>query len=229
MKPLLLLVAIATVARISFAQQNACEGYFPFQEGKKVEMTTYDKKDKPLNVVKNELINKTPAEGGFTLVYKSEMFDAKGKLLSSGEFNGRCADGTFYCDIRNISYDAMPKGPEFEVNFIGEQIAYPSRLEADTPLSDASVKISSALKGGMPIMNMSVAYTNRKVEGLETVETPAGKFECVKVSYNLAIKIMGTRQMKGVEYLAKGIGIVKSELYDEKGKKESTTLLTKLN
>jgi hypothetical protein len=39
---------------------------------------------------------------------------------------------------------------------------------------------------------------------------------------------MGTRQMKGVEYLAKGVGMVKSEMYDDKGRKESTTLLTKV-
>jgi hypothetical protein len=224
----LCLLFVATCTLFAASAQDNCDGYFPFKEGSKIELTTYDKKDKLTSVVRNEIVKKTPAGSGFALVFKSETFDAKGKPMTSGEFNGRCENGTFYSDIRNISLDAMPKGADIEVSFVGEQLAYPNQLTPGQSLSDASVKISSGIKGGMTIMNMTITYTNRKVEGIETVETPAGKFECVKVSYNLSVKIMGTRQMKGVEYLAKGVGMVKSEMYDDKGRKESTTLLTKV-
>ncbi|WP_250631652.1 DUF3108 domain-containing protein [Rhodoflexus caldus] len=227
MKRLSLFLLAASTCLAAFAQDN-CDGYFQFKEGSKVELTTYDKKDKPTSIVRNTIIKKTPANGGFLLVFKSETFDAKGKPLTSGEFNGRCENGSFYSDIRNFSSDAMPKGPEFEMTFVGDQLAYPNQPTAGQALSDAGVKITSGIKGGMTIMNMTIAYTNRKVEGMETVETPAGKFDCVKVSYDLAVKVMGTRQMKGVEYLAKGVGVVKSELYDDKGRKESSTLLTKM-
>jgi len=228
MKRLCLLLTAAFMVFTVSAQDN-CDGYFQFKEGSKVEMTIYDKNDKPASMVRNQVVKKSSLGGGFSLVFKSETFDAKGKrLMTSGEYNGRCENGSFDCDIRNISSDVMPKGSDFEVSFVGDQIIYPNQLVAGQTLSDASVKVSSSIKGGMTIMTVNIAYTNRKVQGFETVQTPAGKFEGVKISYDLSIKIMGTRRMKGVEYLAKGVGMVKSEMYDEKGRKESTTLLTKM-
>jgi hypothetical protein len=41
------------------------------------------------------------------------------------------------------------------------------------------------------------------VEGMETVETPVGKFYCLKISYDIDMKFMGDRSCKTVEYLAK--------------------------
>jgi hypothetical protein len=220
-----LIITICTFF-VATAQDN-CEGYYPLKEGSKWELITYDKNDKPTSMVRNQILKKTRVGNGIAMVFKSETFDTKGKFISSGEFNGRCENGVFYSDIRNISYDGIPKGPDIEVNFVGDQLTYPNQLTPGQSLSDASVKISAGIKGGMTIMNMTITYTNRKVEGAETVVTPAGKFECMKVSYDLTVNMMGTRKMKGIEYLAKGVGMVKSEMYDEKGRKENSTLLTK--
>jgi len=42
------------------------------------------------------------------------------------------------------------------------------------------------------------------------------------------MKFMGNRTIKGVEYLAKGIGVVKTEQFDDKDKKVSSLLVTKI-
>lgn len=52
---------------------------------------------------------------------------------------------------------------------------------------------------------------NIKIEGTESVTTPAGTYDCVKVSYVLKMN-MGENSMKinTVDWYAKGIGVVRS-------------------
>jgi len=65
---------------------------------------------------------------------------------------------------------------------------------------------------------MTVNVSNRKVEAVESLTTPAGTFECYKISYDVATKMMINVKTKGVEWFSKGVGMVKSETYDSAGK-----------
>ena len=80
----------------------------------------------------------------------------------------------------------------------------------------------------MTIMNMSVSITNRKVEAVENITTPAGTFECYKITYDVATKMMINVKMKATEWYAKNVGMVKSESYTSDGKLAGSTLLTGL-
>lgn len=65
-----------------------------------------------------------------------------------------------------------------------------------------------------------------KYEGIEKVHTPAGDFDCVKVSYQLKGKIMLFSESEYcIDWYAKGIGLVKSQETDKRGRVKSTTLL----
>ncbi|MBU3837874.1 MAG: hypothetical protein H9777_06100 [Candidatus Phocaeicola faecigallinarum] len=65
--------------------------------------------------------------------------------------------------------------------------------------------------------------------GNETVSTTAGKFDCIKISYLKRTKIvLKTTTLRITEWYAKGVGLVKSEAYDTKGKSYGKTLLTKI-
>jgi hypothetical protein len=91
------------------------------------------------------------------------------------------------------------------------------------------MEIKSGLESGFVVLTINMNVTNRKVESFETVETPAGKFECVKITYDSESK---TKLFKttstNIEYLAKGVGVVKTETFDKKGRKSSSMMLTKL-
>ncbi len=77
-------------------------------------------------------------------------------------------------------------------------------------------------------MNMNVIIENRKVEAKETITTPAGTFECYKISSEISSKVAFVNQkFKSVDWFAKGVGMVRTETYDKKGKLESYALLTK--
>lgn len=65
--------------------------------------------------------------------------------------------------------------------------------------------------------------------GTEEVKTTAGTFQCLKVSYLKRTKVVvKTTTLRVTEWYAKGIGLVKSEAYDTKGKLDSRILLVKI-
>ena len=65
--------------------------------------------------------------------------------------------------------------------------------------------------------------------GNEEVKTTAGSFQCLKVSYLKRTKVvLKTNTLRVTEWYAKGIGLVKSEAYDTKGKLDSRILLVKI-
>ncbi len=103
----------------------------------------------------------------------------------------------------------------------------PSGMKAGDVLKDGDLKMSFS-SGGMTVMNMEVSITNRKVEAIENLTTPAGTFECYKISYDISTKMMITVKMKGVEWYAQKVGMIKSESYSKDGKLQGSTVLNSL-
>jgi hypothetical protein len=80
---------------------------------------------------------------------------------------------------------------------------------------------------GMTLMTISIDITEHQVEAEEKVTTPAGTFNCFRVSYLSNSKVaLGKATTKTVQWYARDIGVVKSESYDKKGALESRMLLT---
>jgi hypothetical protein len=71
---------------------------------------------------------------------------------------------------------------------------------------------------GMTMMNMVTKISNRKVDAMEEITTPAGKFNCAKISYDVETKMMMLIHMKGIQWISQKVGVVRSESYDQKGK-----------
>ena len=95
--------------------------------------------------------------------------------------------------------------------------------------NSTTYSIKSGMENGMTLMTLNVNIVDRQVAGIETVTTPAGSFECTKITYTMNMRFMGNRSVNCVEYLAKGVGVVKSEQTDDKGRKQSSMLLTKMD
>ena len=226
MTRILLFLALLT-GHIAVRAQD-CGGYFAFRKGLKFELTSYDKKDKPAALLKYQVIDYKPVNGGTSLAFSSETYDPKGKLLAKGESFGKCIDGNYYTDVRNISSDMIPKAANLRMDITGDQLTYPAKLSVGDQLKDANITVKSSLESGMTLMTLTANITDRQVAGMETVDTPAGRFDCVKITYTMNVRLMGNRTLKGTEYLAKGIGVVKSEQVNEKGQKQSSMMLTKL-
>ncbi|MGD1841253.1 MAG: hypothetical protein ACFB0B_10205 [Thermonemataceae bacterium] len=224
---LLLLVGLCTITLIQ--AQNDCEGYFAYKQGTDFEITSYGGNGKVENVLQYKVIKNKPISGGMEITFHNKTYDKKNKLLFEGDFIGKCINGSYFADVESIISSAVPQAQAqgMEMSIEGNEMSYPNNLSTGQKLEDTNIQVKAGMNG-MTLMNMSITYTDRKVEGFEEVETPAGKFTCAKITYKSSIRGLGSQNLSGVEYAAKDIGIVKSEQYNAKGKKISSTLLTKL-
>jgi hypothetical protein len=140
----------------------------------------------------------------------------------------RCEDGTFYVDMQNfIDPKSMQAFKDMEVSVNSNDMMYPAGLAPGDSLPDASVTVSAAT-GGVSLLNLLINISNRQVIGTESVTVPAGTFECFKITYNVETKMMFKIYSVVTEYVNMGVGNVKTETYDKKGKLLGSTLLTEL-
>ncbi|GAB4244072.1 MAG: hypothetical protein Tsb0034_22190 [Ekhidna sp.] len=83
-------------------------------------------------------------------------------------------------------------------------------------------------------ITMDMMITDRKVEKVETLETPAGSYETYKITQKttMTMNMMGikkTTESTSASWLARGVGMVKNESYDKKGSLIGYTLMTSFN
>ncbi|MBN1337859.1 MAG: hypothetical protein JXA03_00970 [Bacteroidales bacterium] len=223
------LLAFMLVFLVSFRNITAqdCRFYFPSEEGSMVEMTNYDEKDKMTGTVKHTIKSKKVTGNNVALEVHFESYDEKGKESGSGDLGLRCENGVFYMDMRNYMNDQMMEGyQDMDVKIEATDLEFPSDLDVGISLSDASIKITTE---GSPMASMAttVNITERKVESKEPVTTPAGTFECFKITYTLKTKVMMMNvESKGVEWIAESVGAVRTESYNKKGKLMGYSVLT---
>lgn len=88
----------------------------------------------------------------------------------------------------------------------------------------------SKLTMDMGPQRMSMAYSNGAVAGFETVKVPAGTFDnCIKITYADRVVMPGnTEKLFATAWYAPGVGLVKEENADKKGKVLKTTELTEI-
>ena len=77
-------------------------------------------------------------------------------------------------------------------------------------------------------MNISVTISDRKVVAEETLNTPAGEFDCAVLEQTVSTKMMMSIIMESKEWYTPGVGMIKSESY-RKGKLTGYSLLTAFN
>ena len=96
---------------------------------------------------------------------------------------------------------------------------------AGTQLEDGTLRVTTT---GAVGINMTVDITDRKVESRETITTPAGDFDCLVLSQNVATKVLINVRGSSKEWYSENIGVVRSESYNKKGKLLGYSELTSL-
>jgi hypothetical protein len=217
-----MLFALALMASIPMMlAQEVCSVYYPLQEGTKFQITTYDKGDKASAVV-DYYVKEAGADWAM-LAFK--VSDKKGEMIAESEYEIRCQDDGIAVDFKSLGAPGiMEQYEDMEVEVSGTNLIIPNELLEGRELPDSNMLMTINMS---PIkMKLTVDITNRRVSGKETVTTPAGTFDCVVLSYDFAtkmgIKVSGTAK----QWLAEGIGMVKQEDYNKKGKRTSWSELT---
>ncbi len=211
-----------------YKANSQCDNpYYKVKEGTLMVMESFDKKDKMQSRTETKVTAYEATENGFVATISYKITDKKDKLVSEGAYTMTCEDNVIKIDMSGfVPAESMTAFKDMEVEITMDQLEYPANLSAGQVLNDASIEIATS-NNPMP-MKMVFDIMDRKVEGNESITTPAGTFDCMKISYNTHSKLMiANMNFTNVEYLSKDAGAVKTETYKSNGNLLGYTLLTK--
>lgn len=205
-----------------------CAEIIPLKPGTQMEIKNYNAKDQLQGTSQMKIISKTSTAAGYTVSVVVESSDEKGKNVMKNSLSFRCEKGVFYWDLNDMMKGAIPSGKGMEnmtFKISGTELKFPAKLAAGQKLDDSEISIAME-SGGMTMMTINMHFVNRKVEALEKITTPAGTFNCYKITYDIENKGMFSTTMHQVDWMAEGIGMVKTQSFDQKNKLQSYSLLT---
>ncbi len=223
MKPILLLLTLMLGGNLAFSQN--CNFYY-LQDGKTAEITFYTKKgDESGKGVYNVTSASQSGNSGSSTI-KSEIFNKKGKSVAKGTNNIKCDNGVFMVDLKAFISPEQQEQIKADAKASDVYLSYPANMKTGDALPDGNMDLDIQQDNGMKT-HVDVKITDRKVEGQESVTTPAGTWNCFKITYHSAIKValMGIGipiKADITEWFAPNFGVVKTE-----SSKGSTTVLTK--
>lgn len=223
MNKLFTLFAVVLISGAVAAQK--CTLYFPSEVGSVLEYTYYSKPGKVQSSAKQTIIGKDDSGGKLKLDISSESFDEKGKYVFKFDYSVWCDGSTFYVDMKSMMGTMNLKDMgDFKIET--KDMQFPANPVPGQQLSDASITL--ATEGPVP-MGISTNLTNRKVEAFEKMTTPAGSFDCVKITCDAFSKVTIIKtESHIVEWYAPNVGLVRSETYDKRGKLTGINELTSL-
>ncbi|MBL7816251.1 MAG: hypothetical protein JNL70_14625 [Saprospiraceae bacterium] len=208
--------------------QDCSQGFYAMKEGTKFSMTNYNDKGK-ITSTSSSVVKSIKADGAkFEATIEASAKDGKDKPILDGKnFTVTCDNGTIKLDISSMMMaDFANQMKNMEVSISGSGIEIPSNLSEGMSLSDGTTEMKLGTNG-VSFMTMKFDIKNRKVEAKESKTTPAGTFDCYKITYDMDMKTIMKRQMKVVQWMAPGVGLVRSESFNQKGELEGYSELTK--
>lgn len=209
-------------------QAQDCKMYFPQKVGSVREMKSYTSKDKYTGKMVQEVLSKNASANQMDLKVRTTIYDDKDVSTGTHDVEVKCENGIFKIDMTDYLSGLLQAYQSMDVEMKGDNLTIPSSLSAGETLPDAKAEII-VRSNNLQIMDMFVTILNRKVEGVEKMTTPAGTFNCFRISYDVDSKTKLIHiTSKTVEWIATGVGVVRSENYDKKGKLASYSVLTRI-
>lgn len=225
MKKAILLVLVFVGLKSIEAQD--CTAYIPYEEGTLTEQTHYNKKGKVTGTT-TQIVKEVAQEGNTTLFeVEQTSVDKDGENEMITDMTFRCEDNVFYVDMNAfVNEEQMAAYKDMDIKVTMDAINIPADLTPGQQLEDGSITMD--IQSGAPIpIKFTIMVKNRQVGNRETLTTPAGNFDCIKIKQDVVTKTGFTVTIKTVQWYAEGVGVVKSESY-RKGKLMGYSELTKL-
>lgn len=209
------------VIMIPVIAQDGCSTFYPFEEGATFQITNYGK-NKRVAAITDFLV--TEATSNFA-TFKSFLRDKDGEVLNEATFTMSCENDGIVVDMESLlNPKLLDNYRDFETEISGTQIVIPNNLHIGQELPDATMNMKINMSGIN--MRMEVSMTDRTVLTKESVTTPAGTFECFVIGYTNTVNMGMNRTTTAKQWIAKGVGMVKQEDYNNRGRVTSSSLLT---
>ena len=205
-----------------------CVSYFPMQKGKVLKYQYYDAKHKPSSTMYYNVKDVEQTNDGEKITLEQWFETPEGDVVDTFLLNFYCKGGEFYIDMKSSLFGVLSKYEGMDMEVSSHDLALPAKMNVGDVLPDGEVTVVIK-NNGIKMVTITSAVHNRKVEAKEKVTTPAGTFDCVKVTFDTDGKVGFVKtHAKGAVWYAKKIGTVKSESYNKKGKLEGSTELVEI-
>lgn len=220
-----LISAFLLLFALSSLNAQECSSYIVSQKGKTAEYANKNKKGKIQSYHSQELLKHEESDGVVHYEVLQVTKDDKKEEISRDTLIFECRNGTFYVDMSGYIDESQTEAyEESQISIDFEDIGYPANMKPGMQLEDGSVTLTIDM--GMATITNETKIINRKVEARESVTTPAGTFDCLKISQEVENKLgFVTIKIKTVSWISEGVGSVKSESYDKKDRLTGTTEL----
>ncbi len=211
------IVAFLCVTFIFSSSIKAQGTYFLDKKGAEVEYVVKDAKGAIQSYMKMIVtdLQKKDAKN-FTVTYSTEVFDKNKKSLAAPiTSTTEVIDGV-------ITMDPTASMGDSGAEVSGTYPTFPATFEVGQDIGKYEYK--------MKMMGMTTTVSgSSKVVAKENVTTDAGSFDCFKVESEVNTKaMMSNTKVSSASWYAKGIGAVKTETYDKKGKVQSVQELVSM-
>lgn len=228
MKKLFVSFAILLLSCTVYSQ-SVCSKYYTFKEGAVMEYTLYNKKGKKDGISTYHVKSVTEDGDVSKAVMGVNFKDKKSKEVFDIDYKFTCTQNTVKIDYQSmLSSQMLEQYKDMDITVTGSDIEVPNDLKVGQTLKDAEVNLTVDMSGMS--MKTTVNTVNRKVEKKETITTPAGTFDCYVIYSEQKTKMMMVNKtFLSRVWLAEGVGMIKEESYNKKGKRISYTELTKKN
>ncbi len=209
----------------SYAQ--SCTLFHQMKQGSKTEMSHYNKKGKLASKTTSEVLEVLPLENGYEADIRTKAIDDEGEEIFNGDVKMSCANNVISVSMQHIlGPDQLKSFQDMEVKIDETNILYPFDINPASTLKDGNFK-AEVYSGELKIVTLTFEITDRKVIGSESITTPAGTFDCLKITYNSKFKALFTFSSEVTEWWSPKYGLVKSESM-KNGKSQGYSELTKI-
>ncbi len=210
------------------AYSNSCSAFYPFTTGTTFQVANYDKDGKEVSVTDFKILSNRLEGGNEIASMESSFITDKSNIVMETTYDLVCSGDNVSMDFKSMMNPTMNEQFEkYDVDISGMDIVLPNNLFEGQQLPDAKMLIKVDM--GAVKMAMGVEMKDRKVEGMETITTPAGTFECYIISYEVKTRMGLNKTNNAKQWIARGVGMVKQEDYNKKGKVTSSSILTAFN
>lgn len=228
MRHVAFLIAILALTSVS-AQNNNCSKFYASQEGKKLIIHQYDKKERLSTISEFKVTDVKNTATQSVITIAMNLKDGKNnKSIVTSSFKARCSGKTTRLDPESfIAPGILDQYNNMEYSIRGDDISFPNSLTIDQELPNASVHMS--VNAGIMNINITTSMLNRKVIAQEQVTTPAGTFDCYVITYTNELTMGMTTTQHSKQWIAEGVGMVKEETRKANGKLITKSILHQIN
>ncbi|RXG27351.1 hypothetical protein SAMN02745246_03249 [Leeuwenhoekiella marinoflava DSM 3653] len=208
--------------------QNLCSGFKSLNKSTSIVFTSYGTANNLIAITEYEVSSVFATQDGTRLILKA-IFPEEDSISDTKQtyYEMECNSSVIRINHKNvIPAFIFEEYSNMEFNASESSISIPANPEMGQKLDDISFSVEILVA---PITHkLSYFLTDRVVKSQETINTPAGTFECFVVEADSSMKPKNKNTGKVKQWFAPQIGLVKQIDYNAWGKVTSVNLLTDL-